>query len=160
MLRAVHILNMKKKQVTTIHPMCHKAPICTCIKNVVAWAPQVCSQMAFNWPIHYAGFHSPEQREYMQEQPTSITVCNCVVMPSTYPLTLFIKIHKYEAPPPTFSLPLSAASFTAFTLLTVDDIVNAVRQLPDKFSAVTRCCLQLLLLLCFTMCHKMSLFHC
>ena len=40
-----------------------------------------------------------------------------------------------EAPPPTFSLPRSAASFTVFTLLTVNDIVNAVRQLPDKFSA-------------------------
>jgi len=32
-------------------------------------------------------------------------------------------------------LPRSAASFTVFTLLTVNDIVNAVRQLPDKFSA-------------------------
>ena len=40
-----------------------------------------------------------------------------------------------DAPPPTFSLPRSAASFTAFTLPTVDDIVNAVRQLSDKFSA-------------------------
>jgi len=40
-----------------------------------------------------------------------------------------------EAPPPTFSLPCSAASFTTFTLLTVDNIVNAVWQLPDKFSA-------------------------
>ena len=40
-----------------------------------------------------------------------------------------------DAPPPTFSLPRSAALFTAFTLPTVDDIVNAVRQLSDKFSA-------------------------
>ena len=40
-----------------------------------------------------------------------------------------------EAPPPTFSLPCSAASFTTFTLLTVDNIVNTVLQLPDKFSA-------------------------
>jgi len=46
-----------------------------------------------------------------------------------------VRSNTADAPPPTFSLPCSAASFTAFTLLTVDDIVNAVRQLPDKFSA-------------------------
>ena len=46
-----------------------------------------------------------------------------------------VRSNTADAPPPAFSLPRSAASFTAFTLLTVDDIVNAVRQLPDKFSA-------------------------
>ena len=46
-----------------------------------------------------------------------------------------VRSNTADAPPPTFGLPRSVASFTAFTLLTVDDIVNAVRQLPDKFSA-------------------------
>ena len=39
--------------------------------------PQLCSQMTLIWLIHFAGFHNHDQREYMQEQPTSITVRLC-----------------------------------------------------------------------------------
>ena len=49
--------------------------------------------------------------------------------------TFLVPTHPGSPGQTAFSLPRSAASFTAFTLLTVDDVVNAVRQRPDKFSA-------------------------
>ena len=40
-----------------------------------------------------------------------------------------------DAPPPTYSSLQSGVSFRQFTLLTTDDVVDAVRRLPDKSSA-------------------------
>ena len=40
-----------------------------------------------------------------------------------------------DAPPPTFSQVRPGASFCRFSLLTTDDVISAVRQLPDKQSA-------------------------
>ena len=40
-----------------------------------------------------------------------------------------------DAPPPTFSAARAGVTFTAFQPLTVDDVISAVRRLPDKSSA-------------------------
>ena len=46
-----------------------------------------------------------------------------------------VRLQTSDAPPPTFSRVRSGVSLSAFVTLTTDDIINAVRQLPDKFSA-------------------------
>jgi len=43
-----------------------------------------------------------------------------------------------DAPPPTFSRVRPGTSFCSFSLLTTDDVIDAIRRLPDKQSAADR----------------------
>jgi len=46
-----------------------------------------------------------------------------------------VRSNTKDAPPPTFSRVRSGVSFTTFSPLTIDDVIAAVRRLPDKSSA-------------------------
>jgi len=46
-----------------------------------------------------------------------------------------VRSNTKDAPPPTFSRVRSGASFTAFSQLKTDNVITAVRRLPDKSSA-------------------------
>jgi len=46
-----------------------------------------------------------------------------------------VRLLTSEAPPPTFSRVWTDASFPAFSPLTTDDVINAIKRLADKSSA-------------------------